>query len=177
MKKLCAVVFGVCVMSGAFSGTYTWTGAAGDGLWTTAGNWEPAVKGGPASADIIFPVGDWTIRMDGDPYYYSFTLEEGSGTVTFVGTGTFKAATTVSIIIPEGRELCFDGPSIALPKEVPMAGGVLRIKSGLVSRQGEEGWIGGDGKVIVEGGRLSSSESLSITNNMELVILRWYGLV
>ena len=172
MKKLCAVVFGVCVMFGAFADTYTWTGAAGDGLWATRDNWDPrAPEGGPGSADFVFPSGDWTIRKDNSSYYYSIALEGEIGTITFVGDGKFQAASTVSITIPEGRELCFDGPSITLPKN-QVWGGVLRIKAGSVGIQQDNNGmsLGGDGKIIIEGGKFSSSQTLFITNNMELVV-------
>ena len=54
MNKVSIVAFALFAGSFAFGETYTWTGAAGDGEWTTPGNWvvgEAAVEASPGGAD------------------------------------------------------------------------------------------------------------------------------
>lgn len=171
MKKPCVAVLGVCVMLGAFAAdTYTWTGAAGDGLWTTAGNWDPKVTGGPQTATVIFPSGTWTITRGSDAYNWhgSIVLEEGSGTITIVGDREWRASTGCTITVPAGRELCLDGPAMQIRAGFDVSG-VVRIKSGTVTMP-EGMMLGSTAKLIVEGGLLKSSSTFSVTNSAELVV-------
>ena len=174
MRKLIVVLMTFGFAAAAFADTYTWTGAAGDGLWTTKGNWDPEVSGGPvgSAADIVFPSGDWSIQRDyfSNNYYNSITLEGGHGTVTFVGEGYFQAASkTVPFVIPEGRSLCVDGPELQLRAAANVEGG-LRLKSGKITATDGLS-LGGKSFVSVEGGEFSGGTStISLTNSARFVI-------
>ena len=173
MKKFIVVlvVFGFTAAAfAADTDAYTWTGAAGDGLWTTAGNWDPKATGGPQTATVIFPSGTWTITRGSDAYNWhgSIVLEEGSGTITIVGDREWKAATESVITVPAGRELCLDGPAMQIRAGFDVSG-VVRIKSGTVTMP-EGVMLGSTAKLIVEGGLLKSSNTFSVTNSAELVV-------
>lgn len=170
MKKLIVVLTAFGFAAAAFADTYTWTGAAGDGLWTTAGNWDPKATGGPQTATVIFPSGTWTITRGSDAYNWhgSIVLEEGSGTITVVGDREWKAATESVITVPAGRELCLDGPTMQIRKGFDVSG-VVRIKAGTVTMP-EGMMLGSTAKLIVEGGSLTSLSTFSVTNSAELVV-------
>ena len=51
--RLAALLAATTVASPAAAATYSWTNGAGNGLWADGGNWNPAVTGGPTSADNI----------------------------------------------------------------------------------------------------------------------------
>ena len=78
MKKVSSLLLSLALSAGAQAGTYTWTGAANDGLWFTPGNWnldgvaaatspgnEPSddvVINGAGAAVSYNPGGDWVPR-------------------------------------------------------------------------------------------------------------------
>ena len=92
--------------------TYTWTGAAGNGLWADAGNWSTDATcdhvGWPyCGATVIFPAGcDATVTMPamGMLHMKSIQLKEGSSAaptkVTLVGDG--NPENFLSIERPDG---------------------------------------------------------------------------
>ena len=87
MRKQLAV--GLCAMAvSASAATVTWTGAAGDNLWWTDGNWDSGVTPGATSADdIVIPAGDVVYATAGDL--------NPSGTVTL---GTMDGANVTGAV-------------------------------------------------------------------------------
>ena len=171
MKKLIAVLMAFGFAVAAFAETYTWTGAAGDGLWETRDNWDPLPPSNwPVSAGVTFPAGDRTIRKNSDSFYFSITLQEGAGTITLVGDGKLQAATGATFDIPKGRELCFDGPTLNLPETISLTGGVMRVKSGWFKAHPNGLTFGHSGRLVVEGGKFTSENSAAFTNNAEMVV-------
>lgn len=88
MRKQLAV--GLCAMAvSASAATVTWTGAAGDHLWWTDGNWDSGVTPGATSADdIVIPAGDVVYATAGDL--------NPSGTVTLGSGASFLQQTVGS---------------------------------------------------------------------------------
>ena len=61
------------------SGLRTWTGAAGDGLWSTAANWEPV--GVPAAGDaVVIDNGDTVTLVGATPKLADFVMNKVAGT-------------------------------------------------------------------------------------------------
>ena len=80
----------------ASAGTYTWTGAAGDGLWFTAGNWNyegnPAASspGNAPSDDVVIANGDTvTYAPGGDWMPTGTTTISGGSTLVQVSGGAW----------------------------------------------------------------------------------------
>ena len=177
---LSAVAFAV-LAGGALADeikTRTWTGNGADNLWTNPDNWEPSEVSG-ASYNNVFPAGrDWEVKIDTAPSYHSLQLPEGSGTVTFKGTGQLKADNTAYIQVGAGREINVDGVVFRLCKnscsENAFINGTLRLTSRSITTYGSYDSyhvIGGNAKVIVEGGEFGASNSyLCLTNNATLTV-------
>ncbi|MBO4710176.1 MAG: hypothetical protein J5727_10415 [Kiritimatiellae bacterium] len=74
------------------AGTYTWTGAAGDGLWFTAGNWNydgvPAANspGNAPSDDVVIANGDTVTYVPGGDWV-------PTGSITISGSSTLVQST------------------------------------------------------------------------------------
>ena len=158
--------------------TRTWTGNGADNLWTNPDNWEPSEVSG-ASYNNVFPAGrDWEVVIETAPYYHSLQLPEGSGTVTFKGAGQLKDDNTAYIQVGAGREINVDGVVFRLCKnscsEDAFINGTLRLTSRSITTYGSYDnyhVIGGDAKVIVEGGEFGSSASyLCLSNNATLTV-------
>ena len=160
----------------------TWTDASGDHRWNNANNWNPQRVD---STRNIFPGGrNWEVIVEGsDKSYCSLELAEGTGTVTLKGADSaqLKSATGAFIKIAEGRELNVDGIEFHLCKDScsdnAFINGTLRLSSGSIETFGtvqDYQVIGGDAKVIVEGGKfgkLNSDSSLCFSNNATITIL------
>lgn len=98
MKKLLTMA-AMMAAGSLFAGTYTWTGAAGDGLWFTAGNWSfddgagvvtsPAAKAPTASCsdDIVIANGDTVEYVPGGDWVPSGTVTIGGGSKLFQSGG------------------------------------------------------------------------------------------
>ena len=85
MKRLMTIALATCAAI-ACATDYTWTGAAGDGKWNTAGNWTGGVPQPGASNRAIFDPGDGVaITVSGYSYnfYMPRTVVVKSGTVSF----------------------------------------------------------------------------------------------
>lgn len=160
----------------------TWTDASGDHRWNNANNWNP--QRGDSTRNI-FPEGrNWEVIVEGsDKFYCSLELAEGTGTVTLKGANSakLKSDTGAFIKIAEGRELNVDGIEFQLCKDScsdnAFINGTLRLSSGSIETFGtSEDYqvIGGDAKVIVEGGKfgkLNRDSSLCFSNNATITIL------
>ena len=72
MKKTLAMALSALTALGtaAYAGTYTWTGAANDGLWFTAGNWDldgaaaATSPGNSPSDDVVISGSGMTVSYD-----------------------------------------------------------------------------------------------------------------
>ena len=157
--------------------TRTWTDATGDHRWDNKGNWDPQIDG---NHNNIFPAGrDWEVSISTAPYYHSLQFPEGSGTVTFKGAGQLRADDSASIQVGAGREMNVDGIVFRLCKnscsENAFINGTLRLSSRSITTYGSNSdfhVIGGDAKVIVEGGDFGASNSyLCLSNNATLTVL------
>ena len=160
----------------------TWTDASGDHRWNNANNWNPQRVD---STRNIFPGGrNWEVIVEGsDKSYCSLELAEGTGTVTLKGADSaqLKSATGAFIKIAEGRELNVDGIEFHLCKDScsdnAFINGTLRLSSGSIRTFGtvqDYQVIGGDAKVIVEGGKfgkLDSDSFLCFSNNATMTIV------
>ena len=158
--------------------TRTWTGNGADNLWTNPDNWEPS-EVSDASYNNVFPAGrDCEVKIDTAPFYHSLQLPEGPGTVTFKGTGQLQADNTAYIQVGAGREINVDGVVFRLCKnscsENAFINGTLRLTSRSMTTYGSSDnyhVIGGNAKVIVEGGEFGASNSyLCLTNNATLTV-------
>ena len=85
-RKLFASLFVFAGLSvGAWAEKYYWVGSAGDGLWTTATNWNTAADGsgtaagtgGPTSGDYVYitssaviSIGTEDISVDGNGFLH-----------------------------------------------------------------------------------------------------------
>jgi hypothetical protein len=183
---LSAVVFAILAGSALADEikTRTWTGNGADNLWTNPDNWEPSEVSG-SSYNNVFPAGrDWEVVIETDPRYYSLQLPEGSGTVTFKGAGQLKDDNNAYIQVGAGREINVDGVVFRLCKnscsENAFINGTLRLTSRSITTYGSYDSyhvIGGDAKVIVEGGEFGSSNSyLCLSNNATLTVRGGLGV-
>ena len=182
MKPIVGIIVSaiVLVAGGAFADeiqTRTWTDATGDHRWDNKGNWDPQIDG---NHNNIFPAGrDWEVIIETAPWYHSLQLPEGSGTVTFKGAGQLRASDSAYIQVGAGREVNVDGIVFRLCKnscsENAFINGTLRLSSRSITTYGSSGdfhVIGGDAKVIVEGGEFGAGNSyLCLSNNATLTVL------
>ena len=91
LKVLVLALFALSLMAGsAMAATRTWSGAAGDGLWATAGNWDAAPGAGD---DVLFP------KLTGP---YKVTVADD--TVALVKID-FGADANVEIVVEKGKKL------------------------------------------------------------------------
>lgn len=80
------VVFGFTASAAWTGKTYTWTGGAGDGKWSTPGNWKAngaAATSAPTESDaLVFDSGSDVVLIDegfAPTQVYSLTLDSGFG--------------------------------------------------------------------------------------------------
>ena len=93
MKKFSLLLLSLALAAGAHAGTYTWTGAAGDGLYFTAGNWDYTDDGGATTAPAATSPGntptDNIVIANGDTVSYNPGGDwKPSGTTTISGGST-----------------------------------------------------------------------------------------
>ena len=109
-RKAIAFMSAVCFAGLSFAaGVATWTDASGDHRWNNAANWEPKAVA-TWQNEIHIPSGTWTIDIGtGERYYGPLIIDEGSGSVTFTGSGTLSRSGYADLSIGAGRELIVDG--------------------------------------------------------------------
>ena len=78
----------------AQSCTATWTGNAGDGMWSTAGNWSTNQVPGPTD-DVCIPSGDADARAI--PSISVNSIQVSQSAVLVFGSGTVSIATPVTM--------------------------------------------------------------------------------
>ena len=159
--------------------TRTWTDATGNHLWKDKDNWEPQLDD-QNQRNNIFPAGrNWEVVIDTAPYYHSLQFPAGAGTVTFKGAGQLQADSSAYIQVGAGREMNVDGIVFRLClnscSENAFINGTLRLSSRSITLGGKSGTyqvIGGDAKVIVEGGNFGENNNyLCLSNNATLTVL------
>ena len=142
----------------AGGGAIYWTGAAGDGKCSTAGNWD---RGAPlTTSDVVIPAGTSSITWDaGCPSTVnSLTLANG-----FTGTGTFAGAfsTTATLTVSSGALVTATAGNgaIAVGTNLTLGrGGTLKVRSSNTTG-------GGSGQIISVGGNLLVGTGGLITAN------------
>ena len=92
VKKLVSIAI-AAIAGQLFAGTYTWTGAAGDGLYFTAGNWDYTDDGGATTSPAATSPGntpaDDIVIANGDTVSYNPGGDwKPSGTTTISGGST-----------------------------------------------------------------------------------------
>ena len=92
VKKLVSIAI-AAIAGQLFAGTYTWTGAAGDGLYFTAGNWDYTDDGGATTSPAATSPGntpaDDIVIANGDTVSYDPGGDwKPSGTTTISGGST-----------------------------------------------------------------------------------------
>jgi hypothetical protein len=70
----------------------TWTGNAGDGKWSTAGNWSPRKVPGPTS-EVCIPI---ETTADATPPISVHSLQISEGGTLIIGSGNFSIATSLT---------------------------------------------------------------------------------
>ena len=107
MKKIVTIV--IAAMAGhLLAGTYTWTGRANNGQWSTAGNWDyDDGNGGMTSPAATSPGGSPSdnVVINGD---FSVTYDAGTS-----GMGDFSPQSGVVVNISNGASVTQDGGSWA----------------------------------------------------------------
>lgn len=88
--KAWAATAAVLLCAQALAGTYTWTGSAGDGLWSTAGNWDQVAI--PGETDDVIIDGAAVTKSGNQRIPNSLTLRNGaslelSGEIQFGNNG------------------------------------------------------------------------------------------
>ena len=171
-RKAFAFLSVVCFAGLSFAADVaTWTDAYGDHRWDNAANWDlNAVPN--SSNEIHIPTGTWTINIgSGELKYGPLIIDEGSGSVTFTGSGTLKRSDYADLSIGAGREMIVDGCTFLVGDSLKWDGATLRVRSGEV-RLDETATLGGTCRVCVEGGMFGGTgkKDLSITNSASLII-------
>ena len=124
----------------------TWTGSAGDGVYQTAGNWDPVgvpaasddilIKSGNVTYDASLGSGDWT-RANGSTFTMtggSFTQTEGiaymqiSGAIRIEG-GAFSMGTAGQLVLQSTGSIAVSAGSFTA-KTIDNKGGKIRVTGG-----------------------------------------------
>ena len=98
MKNTAFFLLSLALATGAHAGTYTWTGAANDGLWFTAGNWDYTDDGGTTTSPAATSPGnapsDNVVISNGDTVSYAPGGDwQPTGTTTISGGSTLVQVT------------------------------------------------------------------------------------
>ncbi len=93
----------------ASAATVTWTGSAGNSLWSDPANWSTGALPA-ASDDVIIPVGSTTgiIYVDGSRPALTSLSVTGSGALNFATSGTSNGITIPTITIASGVTVNFN---------------------------------------------------------------------
>ena len=93
----------------ASAATVTWTGSAGNGLWSDPANWSTGAL--PAAADdVVIPVGSTTgiIYVDGARPALTSLSVTGTGSLNFATSGTSNAIVIPTLTIATGATVNFN---------------------------------------------------------------------
>lgn len=154
MKKL--VTIAIAAMAGhLIAGTYTWTGANGDGLWFTAGNWNydgAAATSSPGNT------------LNGDD-----VVIDGSGVVvTYVPGGDFVTQAGTTLTVSGGATLCQNGGAWPFfHGDVVIDGGTIDYKNNTANPD----QVRLDGRLVLQnGGQLFCKQLTKSSDNARVVI-------
>ncbi len=111
MRTCCGRILAAAVMLGglgAYAGESVWTGAAADGKWTTAGNWDGGLPQADGTASIA--------RGDGSPFAVSLDDTAGQQVVSNLYVGGSAASLTVEgdLKIDGGRMVLTNGAAMSV---------------------------------------------------------------
>lgn len=137
--------------------TKTWTGSAGDSLFSSANNWSPS--GAPASGDALLFANSSAVSAVNDLVGYSFSgiTAAGSATVTFQNTGN-AFALTGDIAITGSKELNLYVP-VTLDANV-----TLNVSNASFYAYGP---VTGSGGITVVGGKdFYAKDAVALTNGV-----------
>ena len=116
----------VVVSLPATAATYTWTGAAGDGFWTTAGNWlvgDDVPLAAPTSLDdVVIPSDSGDIYIAPDVVYGSLTIGAGTRLALLISGVTEEATVFTLPELKNGSTLSADQVVICGPYEKGVTG-------------------------------------------------------
>ncbi len=167
----------VCALAStaSFADT-TWTGNAGDGKWSTPGNWSNGVPQGTQGEKTTFPAGDATVNVDADCYYYAIKVSGSSGTLTLTGNhaislGPGTSSSARGVAISSGRTLVVDGPTIQVWSYDQY--GDLVMKSGTITTSSKGMDLYNGATLTVEGGFFgdpNARNELHVTNGASVVV-------
>ena len=154
----------------------TWTGAAGDGKWSTSANWSNGVPQGTQGEKTTFPEGDTTVNVDADCYYYAIKVTGSSGTLTLIGNhkislGPGTSSSARGMTINSGRTLVVDGPTIGIWSYDQY--GDLVMKSGAITTSSKGMDFYNGATLTVEGGFFgdpNARNELHVTNGASVVV-------
>ena len=154
----------------------TWTGNAGDGKWSTPGNWSDGVPQGIQGEKTTFPAGDITVNVDADCYYYAIKITGSSGTLTLTGNhaislGPGTSSSARGVAINSGRTLIVDGPTIGIWSYDQY--GDLVMKSGAINTSSKGMDLYNGATLTVEGGFFgdpNARNELHVTNGASVVV-------
>ena len=153
-KSLLASAF-LLLCAHAQAGTYTWTGAAGDGLWFTAGNWNH--DGAPAATSP----GN---TLNGDD-----VIINGAGVVvTYVPGGDLVTQAGTTLTVSGGAKLLQNGGAWPFfHGNVVVDGGTMDFKNNAANPD----QVRLDGRLeLRNGGQLLSNQLVTSGDNVRIVI-------
>jgi hypothetical protein len=145
-----------------------WTNKAGDGLWSTAGNWSTNQVPGPTSDVCILSTagygscGAGCVDAEGIPSISVNSILIDQGPTVLFGPGTVSIATSLTVQGPRAASL---GGGSSL---VDLFGTNLNARSVQVGDSSNAGTFEGYGTVegsITNNGALSPNGSLTVTGN------------
>lgn len=171
-RKALAFLLVVCCAGGAFAANVvTWTDASGDHCWGNPQNWEPNTSLAPYAHnyEVHIPSGTWVIDVGAGGFWYGpIILDEGSGDVTFAGSGEVICSGYGNITMGAGRELIVDGCVFNIA--TVLTTGSYRVRSGWI-KAAQTVSLGGSCCIHVDGGVFGGSTTdLSIGNSASLII-------
>jgi len=191
MKKIAFLFVLLLILTGAVWGQsyYKWTGGAGDGLWTTAGNWATGtitetIDGQSVSITYSIPVPPTTINSYGTGYFIiddvngnnvpipsGFSLIQIGNLVIKKGTLTLNAGAQCTNIIVEGGALIRNGTFLQISGgKVIMRGGILDLNGGNSINIPTSAWDITGGILIRDNVNSSSQPPPTINNDNVIVI-------
>ncbi len=116
----------VVVSLPATATTYTWTGAAGDGFWTTAGNWlagDDVPLTAPTSLDeVVIPPDSGDVYISPDVAYGSLSVGTGARLGLLVSGVTEEATVFTLPELKDGSTLSVDQVVLCGPYEMGVTG-------------------------------------------------------
>lgn len=161
---------GTLVVAGLPLGTY-WTGAAGDGKWSTAENWSAGLPSASNPA-YIRKAGTYAISIDGLTTAGNVTLDKEEGEATLdvasdwtMTQGVLDVGGHAKVAVGASGAFTYDGTGVASASSAPNValhdGGALVVDGGVVNitnltgRCSLYGGTGSEGRIEISSGDVS----------------------